>query len=40
MTCVGSNPMPTFKMTPKERRAELCKILAAGLIRLKKVKTA
>jgi hypothetical protein len=28
------NPLSPFHMTPTERRAELCRILALGLIRL------
>jgi len=28
------NPLSPFLMTPAERRAELCRILALGLIRL------
>ena len=30
----GPNPLSPFQMTPNERRAELCRILALGLIRL------
>lgn len=29
------NPLSPFLMTPSERRAELCRILALGLIRLR-----
>jgi hypothetical protein len=29
------NPLPPDMMTPAERRAELCRLLAAGLIRLR-----
>ena len=29
------NPLSPFLMTPAERRAELCRILALGLIRLR-----
>ena len=29
------NPLPPDYMTPAERRAELCRILALGLIRLR-----
>ena len=29
------NPLSPRKMTPRERRAELCSILALGVIRLK-----
>jgi hypothetical protein len=28
------NPLSPFQMTPAERRAELCRILALGLVRL------
>ncbi len=28
------NPLSPFHMTPSERRAELCRILALGLVRL------
>lgn len=28
------NPYPASRMTPAERRAELCRLLALGLIRL------
>lgn len=28
------NPLSPFHMTPTERRAELCRILALGLVRL------
>jgi len=31
---IGSNPLPPNRMKPAERRAELCGILALGLIRL------
>ncbi len=31
----GSNPLPPATMTPRERRAELCALLALGLIRLR-----
>ncbi|TFL19449.1 hypothetical protein DR046_02765 [Jannaschia formosa] len=31
----GSNPLPPAAMTPQERRAELCRLLALGLIRLR-----
>lgn len=30
----GPNPLSPFHMTPAERRAELCHILALGLVRL------
>ncbi len=30
----GPNPLSPFHMTPAERRAELCRILALGLVRL------
>lgn len=30
----GPNPLSPFQMSPTERRAELCRILALGLIRL------
>ncbi|HDR27358.1 MAG TPA: hypothetical protein ENN83_01540 [Rhodovulum sp.] len=30
----GSNPLPPDQMTPAERRAELCGLLALGLVRL------
>ena len=29
------NPLSPFLMTPAERRAELCRILARGLVRLR-----
>lgn len=29
------NPLPTDKMTAMERRAEMCRLLALGLIRLR-----
>jgi len=29
------NPLSPFHMTPAERRAELCRILALGLLRLR-----
>lgn len=32
---LGSNPLPPDRMTPAERRAELCGLLALGLVRLK-----
>ncbi len=32
---VGANPLPPANMTPRERRAELCALLALGLIRLR-----
>jgi len=32
---LGSNPLPPDQMTPRERRAELCALLALGLIRLR-----
>ncbi|MBB5220105.1 hypothetical protein HNP73_000026 [Amaricoccus macauensis] len=28
------NPLPPDQMTPAERRAELCRLLALGLVRL------
>jgi len=31
----GPNPLPPANMTPRERRAELCNLLALGLIRLR-----
>jgi len=30
----GPNPLAPARMTPAERRAELCRILAFGLVRL------
>lgn len=30
----GPNPLSPFHMTPTERRTELCRILALGLVRL------
>lgn len=30
----GPNPLSPFHMTPAERRTELCRILALGLVRL------
>lgn len=30
----GPNPLLPFHMSPAERRAELCRILALGLVRL------
>jgi hypothetical protein len=30
----GPNPLSPFHMTPAERRAELCRILALGLVRI------
>ena len=30
----GPNPLSPFHMSPAERRAELCRILALGLVRL------
>lgn len=30
----GPNPLSPFQMSPAERRADLCRILALGLIRL------
>lgn len=35
MTRAGANPLSPFLMTAAERRAELCAILAAGLMRLR-----
>lgn len=35
MKLAGPNPLSPFHMTPGERRAELCAILAVGLLRLK-----
>jgi len=32
---LGSNPLPPDQMTPAERRAELCGLLALGLVRLR-----
>ncbi len=32
---VGSNPLSPDQMTPADRRAELCALLARGLIRLR-----
>ncbi len=29
------NPLSPYKMSPTERRAELCRILALGLLRMK-----
>ena len=29
------NPLPSDRMTPTERRAELCRLLAAGILRLR-----
>lgn len=34
-TRTGSNPMPADRLSAAERRAELCCLLAAGLIRLR-----
>ncbi|RDD64195.1 hypothetical protein DU478_21520 [Thalassococcus profundi] len=31
----GPNPLPPARMTPSERRADLCRILALGLVRLR-----
>lgn len=31
----GPNPLHPDRMTPTERRAELCRILALGLVRLR-----
>jgi hypothetical protein len=31
----GPNPLPPEGMTPAERRAELCRLLATGLVRLR-----
>ncbi len=31
----GSNPLPPATMTPRERRTELCALLALGLMRLR-----
>lgn len=31
---VGRNPISPNLLTPKERRAELCRLLAIGLVRL------
>ncbi|TNY30795.1 hypothetical protein FHY64_16895 [Pelagovum pacificum] len=31
---VGRNPLPACAMRPPERRAELCRLLALGLVRL------
>lgn len=31
---LGSNPLPPDLMAPTERRAELCRLLALGLVRL------
>ena len=36
----GSNPLPTEQMTPAERRAELCELLAIGLVRLRQRETS
>ena len=30
------NPLPPHHLTPAERRAELCRLLALGLIRLRR----
>ncbi|MBR26224.1 MAG: hypothetical protein CML46_04645, partial [Rhodobacteraceae bacterium] len=30
-----SNPLPPARMTPAERRAEMCGLLALGLVRLR-----
>ena len=35
MKLVGPNPLPSANMTPRERRAELCALLALGLVRLR-----
>lgn len=32
----GPNPIKPVYLTPQERRAALCKVLALGLIRLRK----
>ncbi|MSU91909.1 hypothetical protein GE300_20335 [Rhodobacteraceae bacterium 2CG4] len=32
---LGSNPLPPDQMTPAERRADLCGLLALGLVRLR-----
>jgi len=37
---LGPNPLPPATMTPRERRAELCALLALGLIRLRMRKQA
>lgn len=35
-TCaIGSNPLDPNQMKPTERRAELCGLLALGLVRLR-----
>lgn len=31
----GANAYPVVRMSPKERRLELCRLLGAGLIRLR-----
>ena len=31
----GPNPLPSARMTPAERRAEVCGLLALGLLRLR-----
>lgn len=35
MKLAGPNPLSPFHMTPGERRAELCAILAVGLLRFR-----
>ena len=37
---MGPNPLHPDRMSPAERRAELCRILAAGLIRLRAAKSS
>ena len=34
LSATGPNPLPPINMTPHERRGELCRLLATGLIRL------
>ena len=34
------NPLPPDRMTPAERRAELCGLLALGLVRLQMLKSS
>ena len=35
VAAAGANALSPFRMTPAERRAELCRLLAAGLVRLR-----
>ena len=40
MRRAGPNPLPPSRMMPCERRAELCMLLATGLVRLARRKRA